>query len=104
MTPEDAAKHPYRGAITRCVGCQPTVDPDLQPEQVLETGSALVLCSDGLTNHLSDEEIRDRALAQDAEAACRTLVDLANERGGIDNITVVVARLLADDSGAARPE
>ena len=104
MTPEDAAKHPYRGAITRCVGCQPTVDPDLQPEQALEPGCALILCSDGLTNHLSDEEIRDRALAQDAEAACRSLVDLANERGGIDNITVVVARLLAGDSDSARPE
>ena len=101
MTPEDAAKHPYRGAITRCVGCQPTVEPDLQPEQELPKGSALILCSDGLTNHLSDEEIRDLALTHAADAACRAMVDLANERGGIDNITVVVARVLADDAISA---
>jgi protein phosphatase len=96
MTADEAAKHPYRSAITRCVGCQPTVEPDLQPEEPLPPGSALILCSDGLTNHLSDEEIRDLALAQDADAACRAMVDLANERGGIDNITVLVARARDD--------
>jgi protein phosphatase len=97
MTAEEAAKHPYRGAITRCVGCQPTVEPDLQPEESLPSGSALILCSDGLTNHLSDDEIRDFSLAQPSEAACRAMVDLANERGGIDNITVIVARALPDE-------
>jgi serine/threonine protein phosphatase PrpC len=92
MTEEDAAKHPYRGAITRCVGCQPTVEPDLQVEEPLPIGSAIVLCSDGLTNHLSDEEIRDVAISESAESACQTMINLANERGGIDNITVIVAR------------
>jgi protein phosphatase len=104
MTAEEAAKHPYRGAITRCVGCQPTVEPDLQPEEALAPNSALILCSDGLTNHLSDEEIRDLALAQPVEAACRAMVDLANERGGIDNITVIVARVLADEPGQGADE
>jgi serine/threonine protein phosphatase PrpC len=104
MTPEDAAKHPYRGAITRCVGCQPTVEPDLQPEETITTESALILCSDGLTNHLSDEEIRDRALSKTAELACRDMVNLANERGGIDNITVIVARARTDETTASAPE
>jgi PPM family protein phosphatase len=101
MTEEDAAKHPYRGAITRCVGCQPTVEPDLQPPESITADSALVLCSDGLTNHLSDEEIRDLSLAGPAEAACRAMVNLANERGGIDNITVIVAHARADETVAA---
>ncbi len=92
MTEEDAAKHPFRGAITRCVGCQPTVEPDLQAEELLVAGSAIVLCSDGLTNHLSDDEIRDIAIAESAESACQTMINMANERGGIDNITVIVAR------------
>jgi PPM family protein phosphatase len=92
MTEEDAAKHPFRGAITRCVGCQPTVEPDLQAEDLLVAGSAIVLCSDGLTNHLSDDEIRDIAIAESAESACQTMINMANERGGIDNITVIVAR------------
>jgi PPM family protein phosphatase len=101
MTMEEAAKHPYRGAITRCVGCQPTVEPDLQPEQALSEGAVLVLCSDGLTTHVSDEEIRDVALAEGAVAACQKLIGLANERGGIDNITVIVARAEAGDQEVA---
>jgi protein phosphatase len=103
MTPEDAAKHPYRGAITRCVGCQPTVEPDLQPEETLTADSALILCSDGLTNHVSDEEIRDIALGRTADAACRMLIDMANERGGIDNITVLVAKAGPDAPEARSP-
>ncbi|HEX3244647.1 MAG TPA: Stp1/IreP family PP2C-type Ser/Thr phosphatase [Chloroflexota bacterium] len=99
MTAEEAAKHPYRSAITRCVGCQPTVEPDLQPEEPLAIGSAVVLCSDGLTNHLSDDEIHQVAISETAEDACQSLIKLANDRGGIDNITVIVARAVADEPG-----
>jgi PPM family protein phosphatase len=99
MTAEEAAKHPYRSAITRCVGCQPTVEPDIQAEESLAIGSAVVLCSDGLTTHVSDDEIHQTVISKTAEDACQSLVKLANDRGGIDNITVVVARAVADEPG-----
>lgn len=60
----------------------------------LEWNDRLLLCTDGLTNHVADEEIRDvLAGASSARDACRTLVDLALDRGGTDNVTVVVGRL-----------
>lgn len=89
MTAEEAAKHPFRGAITRCVGCQPTVDPDVQVGLPFPTG-ALVLCTDGLTGHVSDTEIQSIVTSEEPAEAARKLVDLANERGGTDNITVVI--------------
>jgi protein phosphatase len=92
MTEDEAAKHPFRGAITRCLGCQPTVDPDVQPAQSLEPAMSLVLCSDGLTNHVLDDEIRSIVVSRPASDAVMELVRLANERGGIDNITVVIAQ------------
>ena len=93
MTAEEAAKHPYRGAITRCLGCQPTVDPEIGDPVTLATGDAVVLCTDGLTGHLSDQEIVEIVLAHDAEEGGVKLVELANERGGQDNITVMVLKL-----------
>ena len=65
-------------------------------------GDAFLFCSDGLTTMLSDEEIRDMVAAdedKDAEALCQDLVNLANEKGGVDNITVVFVRV--DPSGKA---
>ena len=61
----------------------------------LEQGDALVLCTDGLTKHVTERQIAD-ALQQaaNAEAGCRKLVDLALEGGGKDNVTVVVATAL----------
>jgi protein phosphatase len=59
-------------------------------------GDAFLFCSDGLTTMLSDEEIRDMVAAdekKDAESLCQDLVDLANEKGGVDNITVVFVRV-----------
>lgn len=92
MTEEAASKHPYRGAITRCVGCQPTVTPDISPLAAFPPEAAIVLCSDGLTNHLSDEDIQQLALEGPSISAAQKMIDLANERGGVDNITVIVLR------------
>jgi protein phosphatase len=73
------------------------VGSDLAPVTTafdLEWGDRLLLCTDGLTDHLTDDEIRDvLAGASSARAACKTLVDRALERGGSDNVTVVVGRL-----------
>jgi len=90
LTEEEAKTHPLKNVVTRALGGGPSVSPDLQ-ELVFQPGDRFIFCSDGLTTMLSDEEIRDAAAAEsDPQVLCRRLVDMANERGGVDNITVVV--------------
>jgi protein phosphatase len=80
--------------LTRCIGAQPDLQVDLSPKPVhLENGTALVLCSDGLSNVVEPEEIHELVTAHAPAAACDALVELARARGGPDNITVIVARL-----------
>jgi len=90
---ETAAKeHPHRHVLTRALGVRDTVEPDLA-EITPQPGDHFVLCSDGLTGHVEDSEIakavRDH---DDLQECCEALVALANQRGGEDNITVVVAK------------
>jgi len=93
ITPEEARSHPLRNVISRCLGTERTVQAEIQ-ELAWAPGDTLVLCSDGLTGMLADEEIERvlRDTGEDLEAACRRLISLANDRGGRDNISVVVAR------------
>ena len=82
--------------LTRSLGTQPGIEVDTLPEPlVLEAGQTFVLCSDGLSNMVAEEEILDIVGTSAPEEACRRLVDLARERGGPDNITVQVARVIA---------
>jgi PPM family protein phosphatase len=85
-----AATHPYRNMLTRAVGVEPRVAVDARVE-TLVAGDRYVLCSDGLTNEVSDDEIGAvlGRLADPADAA-RELVRLANEHGGRDNVTALV--------------
>ena len=76
-------------SITRFVGDPNGVQPDVFVE-TLVPGDRLLLCSDGLTRHVPDEEIAREVRSQDIERAVNSLVDLAKERGGEDNITVVL--------------
>jgi serine/threonine protein phosphatase PrpC len=93
LTEEEAKSHPLKNVVTRALGGGPSVSPDLQ-ELSFETGDVFLFCSDGLTTMLSDEEIRDAAAEEsDPEKLCDRLVDMANEKGGVDNITVVAARI-----------
>jgi protein phosphatase len=88
---EDAAReHPHRHVLTRALGVRPSVEPDLA-EISPQAGDLFVMCSDGLTNHMRDEEI-GAAIEGDLQSACDALVDLANRRGGEDNTTVVIVR------------
>ncbi len=80
---------PTASSITRFVGDPRGVAPDVFVE-VLRGDDRVVLCSDGLTRHVSPEEIASAATAAPPARAARALVDLANERGGEDNVTVVV--------------
>jgi serine/threonine protein phosphatase PrpC len=93
ITPEQARTHPQRNLLYRSIGTDPSVEVDTLSEQ-LEPGDVVLLCSDGLVNHVRDEEIAMIALEQpDPDRACEQLVALANERGGRDNISVVIVRV-----------
>jgi PPM family protein phosphatase len=94
LTEEEAKSHPLKNVVTRALGGGPTVSADLQ-ELSFSARDRFLFCSDGLTTMLSDEEIGEVVEGhEDPQELCRALVDLANEKGGVDNITVVVARVL----------
>jgi protein phosphatase len=94
LTEEEAKTHPLKNVVTRALGGGPSVSPDLQ-ELVFSPGDRYLFCSDGLTTMVGDEEILDTAAAvEDPQALCQKLVDMANEKGGVDNITVVVVDIV----------
>jgi len=91
ITREQARVHPQKNLITRALGVERSVRADLfqRPNQ----GGYLLLCSDGLSNILTDEEIRREVVAEDKDGCCRRLLHLALERGAPDNVTAVIAGL-----------
>ncbi|MBZ5571472.1 MAG: Stp1/IreP family PP2C-type Ser/Thr phosphatase [Acidobacteriia bacterium] len=95
ITEEEAEVHPQRHVLTAALGVGLEVSPDAPENPVdLKSGDALVLCSDGLWGMLSEAEIREGVTNRGAEEACRALVALAKKRGGPDNITVLLLRVL----------
>jgi serine/threonine protein phosphatase PrpC len=92
LTPEEALIHPQRNVITRCIGTKSEVEIDLFTEQVAH-GDTLVLCTDGLYAMVSAQEILTTVIQSTPEACVGRLIALANEHGGPDNITAVVARI-----------
>jgi protein phosphatase len=93
ISPEEAETHPNRGALTRSLGNALQVEPDLDVNgHVLSHGDVVVLCSDGLTDLVGDNEIQQVVTSNSPQAAAEKLVRLANDKGGPDNITVLVVR------------
>ncbi len=92
VTPEQLQGIPSN-VIVRSLGPEPLVQVDVEGPHPVEPGDIFVLCSDGLSGPLSDHEIGAVASVLPPEEACRFLVDLANLRGGPDNITVLVVRV-----------
>jgi len=91
ISPEDAENHPQKHVLTRALGISPDLQLDISEEKI-ENGSTLIFCTDGLTNMVRDEEIlREYSNQPDPEKLAEALIKLANSRGGLDNITVVVA-------------
>jgi len=87
-----AREHPHRHVLTRALGVRKSAVPDLA-ELTPQRGDVVLMCSDGLTSHLRDDEMLEHLLSvDDPQATCDRLVAAANERGGIDNITVLVLR------------
>jgi PPM family protein phosphatase len=93
LTPDEARVHPYANVITRCVGSNNEVEPDLYVGS-LEAHDLLLLASDGLTGMLEDEDLRDVMMNDlDLEGKVDSLIAGANNRGGLDNITTVLVRI-----------
>jgi protein phosphatase len=93
LTPAEAEQHPQRSVILRAVGVEPTVEVDLLHHD-LEPGDVYLACSDGLTSMVRDEVIGETLRMFPAlDDAADMLVDLANESGGRDNITVLLFRI-----------
>lgn len=90
---EAASVHPERSQITRALGVKPEVKVDIIEGITLGESEAFLLCTDGLSNAVSETEIRDTVLSLDAEGACKALVDLALSRGGEDNVTALVVHV-----------
>lgn len=89
ITPEEAKHHPKKNFITRAMGAEETVKVDIGIKPY--NGEKILLCSDGLTNFVEDEEIKEIINGQDnLQKKSEKLVQTANSRGGRDNITIVV--------------
>jgi len=92
ITPEEAKHSRYKNIITRSVGFEEQVEVDVVGLDVAP-GDQLVLCCDGLTNLVEDEEILETVTAHGLNRSPELLVGLANDRGGDDNITVIVVKV-----------
>jgi PPM family protein phosphatase len=97
LTKDDISRHPQKNLITRSIGTQPQVEADLQKGEALE-GDVFLLCSDGLTDVLSDQEIEQMISYTDRhpQALSELLINAANAGGGPDNVTAVVVCLAPD--------
>jgi serine/threonine protein phosphatase PrpC len=104
LTDAQAEDHPQRSIITRALGPEPEVEVDLQTVPA-QAGDVFLICSDGLTTMLGDEQIaRLLGRATSMQSAVRALVDEANRAGGRDNITVIAFRLEGAATPARAPE
>ncbi|MBT8406347.1 MAG: Stp1/IreP family PP2C-type Ser/Thr phosphatase [Deltaproteobacteria bacterium] len=95
----NTASIPMKHILVRAVGIHESVEADVYEMQPL-SGDLILMCSDGLTDMLDDEEIHEAVLqGGDLEEICDRLVDMANERGGLDNVTTVLFLLQKEDKG-----
>lgn len=88
ITKEEAEQHPKKNMLMKALGCTSFVEPDVMVKG-FQKNDILVICSDGLTNMVADEEIYN-TVKDDIYVATRDLIDKANENGGVDNVTVIV--------------
>lgn len=93
ISPEEAASHPQRHMLTRTLGLTRFVNVDAMELDLVE-GDRLLLCSDGLTEMVADDAIAETLASGTPDEAVWNLVDMANEAGGVDNISVVVIDVL----------
>jgi protein phosphatase len=93
MTPEQAANHPSKNVISRALGAEQLVEVDMKTIEVGD-GNTFLLCTDGITRHLPDNELQELLLSgQSVEAICAEMKDRCYQRGAEDNLTAVIVQL-----------
>lgn len=93
MTPEQAANHPSKNVISRALGAEEFVEADMKTIEVGE-GNAFLLCTDGITRHIPDNELRELLQSgRSVEAICAEMKDRCYQRGAEDNLTAVIVQL-----------
>ncbi len=105
MTEAEARVSRFRNMITRAIGIDATVDPEVQTVP-LQPGDTILVCSDGLTTMVEDTDIAQslhQTYKQAPDKAAMTLIDMANKKGGEDNITVLLLRVLSGDGTQPAP-
>lgn len=100
ITEAEAVNHPHKNVILYSIGSERSPKMDLFRVNI-QPNDAIILCSDGLTRHVSDEEISDIIKREPPTTASKQLIDMANSRGGQDNISVVILQFAAmqEDAG-----
>lgn len=94
ITREEARFHPQKNIITRALGTDKEIEIDVIVKEILQE-DILLLCTDGLSNMLSDDEIKKALIeSENMQEACELLVQLSNEKGGLDNISVVAVKFM----------
>lgn len=93
VAPEDAARHPKRHIITQALGSHRGIRPNIAIHAI-EPDDCFMLCTDGLTNMVSEDTIHRILESKTPASACKLLIEAANDAGGTDNVTVVVIRLI----------
>jgi len=105
LSKEEAKHHPFKSVLIRALGIEPEVEIDIKKNIQVKPEEYYVLCSDGLAN-VKKEEIREIVLTKSPENACEDLINLANQRGGHDNVTVLIIKTnkdLEDSSSVGHP-
>lgn len=102
ITQQEALTWARRNVITRAVGVSPEIMIDIEQGQI-EAGDVFMLCSDGLTAHVSASEMRDVLVAHAPRDACEKLLEMTLSRGGTDNVTIIVVHC-RKSSGTLFPE
>jgi protein phosphatase len=94
LTKDEIEHFPFKNVITRALGIEETVEVEMSAEKA-KMGDYYLLCSDGLSNMVSDEEIKSTIVKNNDNLilSCRTLIKMANEAGGNDNITCILVYL-----------
>jgi len=97
ITPEQAKKAQHKNLVTKALGIDPTVEPEVK-EYATKTGDVYLLCSDGLCDMVDDEDMGMtlQALGGNLKLAAQQLVQMANDNGGKDNVSVILVRVLKE--------
>lgn len=98
MTEKEAKLSPKRNVLMRAIGINEELEIDIIPPININYNDIFILCSDGLIEYLEEEEIKKIATAHDPQTACNKMIETANSRGGHDNITVQISKVLKGKS------